>query len=154
VKYPKRARLKEFDYCGSFAYFITVGTCQKNPYFRDQHASDIVIPILQEVASRFKFALIAYCFMPDHLHLLLVGDETSSLKSFVKIFKQRSGFCFRRQFNIPLWQPSYYDHVLRREESLKKVARYILENPVRKGLVTDFKEYPFLGSMVFDLSEL
>ncbi len=110
--------------------------------------------IIQQVASQFRFAIIAYCFMPDHLHLLLAGDETSSLKDFMKIFKQRSGFYFKQERNAPLWQPSYYDHILRQEESLKEVARYIFENPVRKGLVDDYRAYPFLGSMVFDPSEL
>ena len=43
---------------------------------------------------------------------------------------------------------------LRKEELLKEVARYILENPVRKGLVDNFKEYPFLGSRIFDITEL
>jgi putative transposase len=92
--------------------------------------------------------------MPDHLHLLLAGEENSSLKDFMKIFKQRSGFYFKQRYNAPLWQPSYYDHVSRKEESLEEVARYIFENPVRKGLVDDWREYPLLGSMVFDLNEL
>jgi len=39
-----------------------------------------------------------------------------------------------------------YDHVLRKEESIEGVARYILDNPVRKGLVSDYKEYPFSWS--------
>lgn len=92
--------------------------------------------------------------MPDHLHLLLVGGDNSSLQDFVKIFKQESGFYFKQNYNVSLWQPSYYDHVLRKEESVGEIIHYILENPVRKGIVNDFRGYPFLGSMVFDINEL
>jgi putative transposase len=154
LRYPKRPRIKEFSYQGSFAYFTTIRTHQKSPYFQSEQVAKIVHPILQLAASRFRFAVVAYCFMPDHLHLLLAGEENSSLKDFMKIFKQRSGFYFKQRYNAPLWQPSYYDHVSRKEESLEEVARYIFENPVRKGLVDDWREYPLLGSMVFDLNEL
>ena len=112
--------------------------------------------VLEEVASHSGFAVVAYCFMPDHLHLLLAGEEDSALKDFMnmKMFKQRCGFYFKRRYGTPLWQPSYYDHVLRKEESLEQVVRYIFENPVRRGLVSDWRGYPFLGSMAFDLGEL
>jgi len=154
LRYPKRPRLKEFSYQGSFAYFATVRTHQKKPYFQSEQVARFVHLILQQAASQFRFTVIAYCFMPDHLHLLLAGEEDSSLKDFMKTFKQRSGFYFKQHHNTLLWQPSYYDHVLRKEESLKEVARYIFENPVRKGLVNEWREYPLLGSMVFDLHEL
>ncbi len=153
-KYPKRTRLKEFSYSGSFAYFVIICTYQKNIYFTNEKIVKIVLSILQLVASRFKFTIYAYCFMPDHLHLLSVGtDENSSLKDFIKAFKQKSGFYFKQRYNASLWQVSYYDHVLRREESLNDVARYIFENLVRKNLVEDFRKYPFLGSSIYPIDE-
>jgi len=64
-------------------------------------------------------------------------------------FKQRTGYAFR-QTNQPLrWQKSYYDHVLRREEDIAVVARYIIGNPVRARLVKGAGEYPFFGSFVW-----
>lgn len=44
-----------------------------------------------------------------------------------------------------LWQQSYYDHVARREEDVMAVCRYILDNPVRKGLVEDADAWPYSG---------
>jgi hypothetical protein len=64
------------------------------------------------------------------------------------VFKQKSGYWFRKNYNEDLWHISYYDHVLRKEESMGKVAFYILGNPVRKGLVSDFREYPFSRSFL------
>ena len=54
----------------------------------------------------------------------------------------------------PLWQEGYYDRVLRPEESEAMVARYIIENPVRAGLVTRPSDYPFVGSDEWSLEEI
>lgn len=87
--------------------------------------------------------------MPDHLHLLLKGEEKSDLVRMVKQFKQLTGYYFKRGAGKRLWQKSYYDHVLRKEEDVRGVIRYILENPVRKGLVSQPEEYLFCGSLEF-----
>ena len=47
----------------------------------------------------------------------------------------------------PLWQARYYDHIVRRRDDGKRIAQYILENPVRKGLVEEVEAYPWSGSM-------
>ena len=83
--------------------------------------------------------------------ILAVGEEWSSLPRFVRLFKQKSGFAFRRKCGLLLWQRSYYDHVLRKEELLRDVALYILGNPVRKGLVEEYAMYPFSGSLLFNV---
>jgi putative transposase len=99
---------------------------------------------LLQIARSEKFGVLAYCFMPDHLHLLIDGeDNESDLQKFISLFKQKSGYWYKQKYKRNLWQTSYYDHVLRKEEGLEQVALYILENPVRKGLVTDFRDYPF-----------
>jgi putative transposase len=63
-------------------------------------------------------------------------------------------FYYSKTFGKRLWQINYYEHILRKEEVTESIARYILENPIRKGLVEDFKRYPFLGSFVFDIKTL
>ena len=64
-------------------------------------------------------------------------------------FKQKSGFAFRHTVPPLQWQKSYYDHVLRREDDVVVVARYIVANPVRAGLASAAGEYPFTGSFVW-----
>ena len=89
--------------------------------------------------------VLAYCFMPDHLHLLLEAKEDGNLIRFVKTFKQMSAYRHRQTFDQPLWQKGYYDHILRKEEDVCGVAQYICENPVRAGLVDSPDEYAFWG---------
>ena len=58
---------------------------------------------------------------------------------------------------VPLnfqWQEGSHEHVLRGDEDARHVARYIIENPVRAGLVTTPFQYPYLGSDVWTLGEL
>lgn len=100
-------------------------------------------------------ALIVWCFMPDHLHLLAGGaSERADCRRFVKDFKQRAAFAFKWRTRQRLWQPSFHDRVLRDDEATEEVARYILANPVRAGLVTDPLSYPFSGSDVYRLEDL
>jgi REP element-mobilizing transposase RayT len=93
--------------------------------------------------------------MPDHLHLIASSTTAGSdLRQFMTRWKQRAGFDYRQRTGEYLWQPSYFDHVLRDEEDTARAVRYVLENPVRKGLATDFQEYPFSGSDVFSVEQL
>lgn len=154
LRQRKRApRLASFEYFGSYAYFVTCATEHRNQHFKDKAIVDSLLPILRETSERFGFSIYAYCFMPDHLHLLVVGKDDSPLHGFMKLFKQQSSFVFRKVYGASLWQKSYYDHILRNEEALSDVALYIFNNPVRKGLVASYQDYPFLGSSVFDVKE-
>ena len=84
--------------------------------------------------------------MPDHVHLLVEGlTEDAELPNFVKHAKQISGHAHKQQFGKLLWQPSWFDRVLREEEVTKDVIRYILLNPVRAGLVQIAADYPLSG---------
>ncbi|PIZ17887.1 hypothetical protein COY52_02300 [Candidatus Desantisbacteria bacterium CG_4_10_14_0_8_um_filter_48_22] len=152
--FPKRPRLKGFDYTGTHAYFITILTHERKEIFISPETVNNVLSILKETILQ-DFNIAAYCFMPDHLHLLLLSKSPKSdLKRVIKDFNQKSGFMFIRQFKKKLWHISYYDHILRKEEELLETAKYIFNNPVRKGLVNSFKEYPFSGSMMFQIDKL
>jgi len=147
--FPKRPRLKDFEYIGTYAYFVTILTKDRGAYFRQVEVVDGLIAILVKKARSERFDVLAYCFMPDHLHLLVIGkDDNSNLKKFINLFKQESGYWFKKNYNENLWHISYYDHILRKEESIEGVAMYILENPVRRGLVSDFREYRFSRSFL------
>jgi len=107
------------------------------------------------VAEREHFAVLAYCFMPDHLHMLVEGtSDTSDLLSFVKIAKQCSGRMHVTVHGTLLWQEGYHERVLRPSEDVRSVARYVIDNPVRAGLVKTPLAYPFLGSGVWSVRDL
>jgi REP element-mobilizing transposase RayT len=93
--------------------------------------------------------------MPDHVHLLVEGlDERSDLREFVHTAKRHSGYAFSQKHRKRIWQDGYYERVLRPSESPRAVARYILGNPVRAGLVSTIRDYPYVGSDIWTLDEL
>lgn len=138
-------RLRDFDYTGSFAYNLTFVTRGRLPIFNTQKRVQPCLEALTRTCHRYGFNVLAFCFMPDHLHLLVAGQDGSSLQDFVRHFKQVSSYRFKRTHGSGLWQISYYDHVVRRDEDVGQIAAYIWDNPVRAGLVGNRLEYAFSG---------
>lgn len=91
--------------------------------------------------------------MHDHLHLLIEGKNSNAdMKSFVILFKQKTAYWFKGIYGEKLWGANYYEHMLRNDEATIAVARYIIQNPVRKGIVEDYNSYPYSGS--FELEDI
>ncbi len=153
VKFKKRLRLKNFNYIGRYRYYVTICTFNKEKLFlNDKVVKSLILPILEETSEKYCFKIWAYCFMPDHLHILIEGEDVASdFKKFVSIFKQISGYRYKRMYCKNLWQVNYYEHVLRSQEDSKRIANYIFDNPIRKKLVNRRCEYPFMGSYVFEM---
>ena len=147
------ARLACFDYVGPCRYFVTLCTAGKRPVFAHSFDYTLTLGILSRVAGRFGIDVLTYCFMPDHLHLLLEGTENTDLKEFIRVFKQMTSYYCNDDSGI-LWQRSYYDRILRRDEDSVAVARYILNNPVRRELVEAVTDYPYSGSFVAPLNDI
>jgi putative transposase len=138
-------RLAGFEYLGSYAYSLTLVTSERKRVFRDRAFARQSEEHLLISAGQYGFHVFAYCFMPDHLHVLVAGDQWSDLKRFAQHFKQMSGYYHKKATGEMLWQPSFWDHVLRSEEALVDVARYIWGNPVRAGLAESWRDYGFSG---------
>ena len=148
-------RLGTFDYRGFYRYFLTICTHHRARLFVSDSAVRVVVTQLSRTAHAERFSVIAYCLMPDHIHALVGGTHPAAdFREFVRLFKQQSAFRWKRENASTLWQRSYFEHVLRDEEDTIGVAKYILENPVRAGLVERPEAYPYLGSMTVSVEEL
>ena len=148
-------RLKNFSYIGFGKYFLTFCTFDRCRAFIHADVVDRTMTHIRQAAADERFALLAYCLMPDHAHLLLEGmNEKSALCKFVESAKQQSAHTYAQVTREKLWQEGYYDRVLRPTEDPKWVARYIIHNPVRAGLVKSPRDYPFLGSDRWSIEEL
>ena len=92
-------------------------------------------------------AIYVYCLMPDHLHLLISPLESGvNISKFVGSFKSKTTrIAWEYGLRGKVWQGRFYDHIIRKTESLQKAGEYILNNPVRKGLVAKLEDYPFSG---------
>jgi putative transposase len=143
----KRMHLSRFNYIGSsHVYFITICTAHKRPFFEDAGIAGIIADEMEFRRKKKEIILFCFCIMPDHVHMLLSLAQAyrKSLINWVSAFKRSSSRIAKRSHSIEsLWQKNFYDHVVRKHESLIKVAEYIVNNPVRKGMVGEWKEYPY-----------
>ena len=147
--------LKSFDYLGLYRYFLTFCTDARLKFFVEPDVVSLVLAQIARAASETHFESLAYCFMPDHLHLLVEGQsDQCDCREFIKKAKQYSGFYFSRARGQKLWQRYGFERVLRNDEATLDVARYILNNPLRAGLVSNLLDYPFLGSERYSVGEI
>ena len=110
------------------------------------------VELLSKVLAKFDCSAPIYCFMPDHFHGIFQGEtDRADTWAAMAAFKQRTGFWLRRHRPHRRWQKDFWDHLLRCDEDLAAQVRYIADNPVRKGLVDSWDEYPFTGSIGHDL---
>ncbi len=157
---PERAdeiarRSQDIDYRGFHRYHLTFCTDFRKPFFVDATSVTLVAHQIQRAADQTRFTIVAYCFMPDHVHLVIEGtrDDSDCLR-FVKLAKQMSGFSFSKARGEKLWQRYGFEHVLRDDELTLVVVRYVFQNPVRAGLASDPRQYPFIGSQIYSVADL
>ena len=147
----KRNRLPRSCYVGQNWYFITACTGEHRPVFSRGQLVETLLDTLQAKCCSCSFNVYAYCFMPDHAHLELVGlSGTSDLIVMLRDFKGVATARARAIGVRNLWEKSFYDHILREHDDHNGAAWYIFNNPVRKGLVQDPRDWPYSGSWMFD----
>lgn len=147
--------LKGFSYLGRHRYSLTFCTSARRPLFADGAVVEMVVRQLVRTASEEQFSVIAYCFMPDHLHLLIEGtSDDSNGKRFITLFKRCSGSYYSQERQETLWRRYGFEHVLGDDETTLEVVRYIFGNPVRAGLVKTVEEYPYVGSLAPEVEQL
>ncbi|MEA9587479.1 transposase [Xanthomonas sp. WHRI 10064A] len=125
-------------------YLLTTTTWQRRAVFADF--------LLAAAACRAFTAatppdarLLAWVLMPDHVHWLVQLGSATSLADTVSRMKACAARAVndQRQHRVPVWSRSYHDHALRKDDDLHAVARYLVANPLRAGLVTRLGDYPF-----------
>ena len=110
----------------------------------------VFVDVLKEAAHKYAFRA-TYCFMPDHVHLILMSDsDDTDLLRAVERYKQGTGYWLRRHHPTIRWQKGFCDRVIRANE-LSTQVHYLLDNPVRWRLVDDWRKYPFTGAIGMDL---
>lgn len=107
------------------------------------------------------YDLLAYCVMSNHVHLVIdtriqlstsPAEYDNSLDSYLQVDKiiQRIKGASARYSNLildrtgqPFWQRDYFDYFPRNQKELWRIINYVLNNPVKAGLVKHWQDYPF-----------
>jgi REP-associated tyrosine transposase len=139
-------------YIGANRYFVTINVRERQPRFTDRQLVETCRAQVDAACKSNAFLVIADCYMPDHLHLLLEGlVGASDFRRFMKDAKQRTSFHAIRLGGGRLWQDGYHDRIVRQDEDLSAYVDYILQNPVRAGLVERAEDYPYASTRLTSL---
>ena len=125
-------------------YLLTACTHERAPLFACAKAASVVIDSLKWLDQDQRINLLAAVVMPDHVHFvaqLRIGTLSSLMHSLKSYTAWQINHVMKREGLV--WQAQFQDRALRNEESLGTLVDYCLEDPVRAGLVGDFRDYPF-----------
>ncbi len=130
-------------------YPVVTSTNGREPVFSNLYTGRMVVNAMQREDEAGHTTTLAFVVMPDHLHWLFrlsgsrsLSGTTGTMKSFST--RQINSFLGRRG---RIWRPGFYDHAIRIDEVLLQVARYIIANPLRAGIVTSLCHYSLWDSV-------
>jgi putative transposase len=130
-------------------YHVIACTAGRRKVFADLRCGREVVRSLRRLESERIARSFAFVVMPDHLHWLMQLRERKSLSVCVasmKSFATRN-MTAKKLARGPVWQQGYMDRAIRRGQDLVQVARYIVANPLRAGIVDDIGDYPLWDSV-------
>lgn len=128
----KNIRLKNYDYSSDGFYFITICANYRKPYLTGK-SKEIVAQFIEQLPYKISGVKVDYYrIMPYHIHLILVLEECRlELSEIIRRLKAVT----TKQVRFRLWQPNYYEHVIRGDKALAKVREYIQNNPLMERLL-------------------
>jgi REP element-mobilizing transposase RayT len=125
-------------------YLVTFVTAARRRVFDDW---DLALAAARAMHGTYssKSRVLCWVLMPDHWHGLLELGQGDSLSEAVRRLKGIAARAVNelRRYRGPLWVNGFHDHALRKDEDLVDMARYIVLNPVRAGIVARVGHYPF-----------
>jgi putative transposase len=141
-------------YGAGYLHFITTSCYHRLPLLQKPPNRDLLLEVLEQVRRRYRFVVVGYVVMPEHLHLLLSEPERGDPSKVMQALKQ--GFARRllrklraagdpRQGTLwnaaldagHIWQARFYDFVVFTEKKRVEKLRYMHRNPVKRGLVLE-----------------
>ena len=144
-------------YGAGYSHFITTSCYQRAPLLGSPTDRDLFLRVLEQVRRRYRFVLVGYVVMPEHVHLLISEPERGDPSVVMKALKQ--GFArqvlsrLRRKMGTNqgkigapvdrgrIWQSRFYDFVVFSEHKRVEKLRYMHRNPVKRGLVLEPQQW-------------
>ena len=126
--------------------FLTVCSKGKRPIFAFPDVVEGIVTAWQQATT---WLVGRYVIMPNHIHLFCAPGlfPHEPLKQWVRYWKNHASKNWPRPNEHPIWQRDFWDTQLRRQESYGAKWQYVMQNPVRAGLVKDADVWPFHGEL-------
>lgn len=126
--------------------FVTVCTKDRQSILTETSAHHALRNLWQD---RSVFRVGRYVLMPDHIHLFCQPTRfpAEPLSKWIRFWKSRFSATWKNRPQGPIWQRDFWDRELRSGESYTAKWKYVVENPVRAGLVDHSEDWPFQGEI-------
>jgi REP element-mobilizing transposase RayT len=125
------------------SYLLTTVVEGRRPVFADWRLGRALVAELRVEHEAERVRSLAWVVMPDHLHWLLTL-QAGTLQALMRRLKSRSAIAINTlsHGHGQFWQRGYHDHAVRTDDDLAALARYVVANPLRAGLVKSLRDYP------------
>jgi len=126
--------------------FVTVCTKARKPILATDSAHQSLRNAWQTQPS---WLTGRYVIMPDHVHLFCAPSDLTPqpLMKWISFWKSRVATRWANPSELPIWQRHFWDTQLRRSERYDVKWEYVIQNPVRAGLVARAEDWPFQGEI-------
>jgi putative transposase len=150
-------------------HFITCSCYRRLPFLNRARSRDRLLSILEQVRQRYRFVVVGYVVMPEHIHLLITEPEIGNPSKIMQVLKQRAARALlpKRKRKNPrqgglfgeesrpraFWQARFYDfNVWTTKECVEKL-RYMHRNPLKRGLVESPEQWRWSSYRFYFLEE-
>ena len=149
-RYRGYQRCSRIDYANAENMFsVTICVKPRRPVFISRMTNTAAVRDILRLHQEGWAGVHLYCLMPDHIHLVL-APGCDGLSVAIRRLKGRFSVWWRRNGDgQTLWQQGFFDHKIRTTENFKQQCDYVLENPVRAGLVERAEDYEWSGSLSY-----
>jgi len=150
-------------------HFITCSCYRRLPFLNRARSRDRFLSILEQVRQRYRFVVVGYVVMPEHIHLLITEPEIGSPSTIMQVLKQRTARALlpRRKRKDPrqgslfgeqpqpraLWQARFYDFNVWTGKKRVEKLKYMHRNPVKRGLVGSPEQWRWSSYRFYFLGE-
>jgi putative transposase len=150
-------------YGAGYMHFVTTSCYQRQPFLGSPCNRDLFLEVLERVRRQYRFEIVGYVVMPEHVHLLVSEPERGNLAVVMQVIKQSFARKLLRLLKSPpiehrdewgslnldksqsnkhqIWQARFYDFPVFTETKKVEKLRYIHRNPVKRGLVLEAQEW-------------
>jgi putative transposase len=149
--------------------FITWSCYRRRPLLGSPKSRDCLLDILEQVRRKYRFVVLGYVVMPEHVHLLMSEPETGTPSDVMRVLKQRSArallprrkrrdprqrVLFEDAQRMPFWQVRFYDFNVWTAKKRVEKLNYMHQNPVKRGLVAKPGDWRWSSSRFYSLGEV
>jgi putative transposase len=160
VHHRQSIRLKGYDYTQAGFYFVTLCAYERECLFSNVVKGEMVLNAFGKIVEDYwqalphhfeRVQLDAFVVMPNHLHgLILIDSEVKhsssssssgtardSLSAIIQNFKSVPTRKVNQEREVSgwhLWQRNYYEHIVRNEVDLRRIRKYVADNPLKWDL--------------------